>query len=67
MKSTPEQIDDAVNRFLKGEFKSLGDAEAKTGVLRQTISKRLNGSKPHKEAHPTEQKMPPAMENILIQ
>ncbi len=66
MKSTSDQVDDAVNRYLNGEFKSLNDAANKTGVLCQTITKRLNGAKSHKEAHPDAQKMPPEIEKVLI-
>ena len=51
MKSSQQDIKNAVNRFLAGEFKSLGEAERETGVKRQTITTRLNGVQSHQEAH----------------
>ena len=67
MKSTPENIDDAVRRWNSGEFESFAHCERETGVLRQTIQKRLDGAKPPRQAHGEQQKMPPEMEDILIE
>ena len=47
MKASNEQIDDAVTRFLSGEFENSSHAARETGVLRQTIKARLKGAKPH--------------------
>jgi hypothetical protein len=66
MKSSPEDIADAVARFQAGEFTSLGDAERKTGVKRQTISLRLAGSVPSSKAHGFQQKVPPEIEEKLV-
>jgi predicted RNA binding protein with dsRBD fold (UPF0201 family) len=43
MKSTPQEIENAANRFLNNEFQSLMHAESITGVARQTIQARING------------------------
>ncbi len=40
--------------------------ERETNVRRQTLQKRLAGSRSYAEAHANEQKMPPAMENMLV-
>ncbi len=67
MKSTPAQIDDAVARWKNGDFASWDECWRKTGVIRQTIEKRLRGSQPHHKAHGGQQKMPQEMEDVLIQ
>ena len=66
MKSTPDAVNNAVERFLNGEFISLAHAERETGVKRQTITLRINGAKPHREAHGSAQKMPPELELHLV-
>ncbi len=66
MKSTSIQIGDAVNRWRSGDFDSFAEIERETGVKRQTVQKRLAGSQPHAAAHAHEQKMPPAMEDMLV-
>jgi len=67
MKSTPEQIDDVVRRWNSGDFASFHACAKETGVLRQTIQKRVNGAKPAYEAHGGQQKMPPEMEDMLVE
>ena len=37
------------------------------GIKHQTIQKRLDGVKPQHQAHRGQQKMPPEIENILIE
>ena len=65
MKSTEEEVQDALRRFSGGEFQSLREMERETGVNRNTVKGRLNGSRPHKEAHSEAQKLPPAVEEVL--
>ena len=67
MKSTSAEIDDAVNRWKNGEFASWDECRRKTGVIRQTIEKRLQGSQSHHKAHGLQQKMPPEIEEVFIQ
>jgi len=67
MKSTSAEIDDAVNRWENGEFESWDECYRKTGVIRQTIVKRLQGSQSHHKAHALQQKMPPEMEEVFLQ
>ncbi len=66
MKSTPFQISDAVERWNRGDFATLAEMERETGVRRQTLQNRLAGSQPYADAHAHEQKMPPAMEEMLV-
>jgi len=67
MKSTPDQIDNAVERWKSGEFTSWDDYQRKTGVVRQTIKRRLKGTQTAHKAHVSQQKIPQEMENLLIQ
>jgi hypothetical protein len=67
MKSTLYQISGAVDRWNNGDFATLAEIERETGVKRQTLQKRLAGSQPYADAHAHEQKMPPAMEEMLVQ
>jgi hypothetical protein len=66
MKSTPQEIENAVSRFQSGDFRSLVDAETKTGVNRQTISARLSGTQSHQVAHGKTQKLAPEQEKLLV-
>ncbi len=67
MKASNEQIDNAVTRFLNGEFENSSHAERETGVLRQTIKARVNEVKPHSEAHNSQLKMPAEIEKVLVE
>jgi Tc5 transposase DNA-binding domain len=67
MKSSNEQIQDAVTRFLSGEFENSSHAARETGVQRQTIEARLKGAKPHNQAHDTQLKVPRELEEELVQ
>ena len=67
MKSTSAEIGDAVNQWENGEFESWDECYRKTGVIRQTIVKRLQGSQSHHKAHALQQKMPPEMEEVFLQ
>ncbi len=66
MKSSSDDIANAVARFQACEFTSLLDAKRKTSVRRQTISLRLAGSQPHAKAHGSQQKVPPEIEEHLV-
>jgi hypothetical protein len=67
MKSTEAEVNNAVQRFLNNEFRSLRHCEEKTGVCRQTISARLAGRKPHNIAHSDNQKLSPELEKELVE
>jgi hypothetical protein len=67
MKSSNEQIQDAVTRFLNGEFENSSHAARETGVLRQTIEARVNGAKPQNQAHDMQLKVPRELEEELVQ
>jgi hypothetical protein len=67
MKSSAEDISDAVTRYLAGEFESASHAERVTNVKRQTIIARVNGVQPHSEAHNNQLKMPGEMEKVLVE
>ena len=67
MKSTPFEIEDAINRWNNNEFATLAEMERETTGRRQTLQKRLAGSRSHAGAHVNEQKIPLAMENMLVQ
>ena len=51
MKSSEADIQDAISRFLAGDFRSLRHCADVTRINRQTIMNQLVGTLPQKEAH----------------
>ncbi len=66
MKASNEQIEDAVTRFLSGEFENSSHTARETGVLRQIIEAWLKGAKPHNQAYDTQLKVSRELEEELV-
>lgn len=61
-----ESITRALNRLENGDFKSLRQASALTGVPYATLQRRRQGAKPRTEAHQPEQLLSAVQERVLV-
>ena len=67
MENAPWTCEKALEGLKNGQFISLRDAAAKTGLGRTTLTNRQNGMKTRQEGHTKEQKLSPELENELVQ